>query len=125
MKRTSSTSTPLPAPLDDKVREAAYFEWLNHGCPHGDDWSHWFAAENNIVVGLDAPVVVPDEPAANATKFALEANFAAHSSDPLHRFHGPGTAHDDRTDIIASGARQRVRGRHFGGSLRPPQKSPK
>jgi hypothetical protein len=102
------------------VREAAYFQWLNGGANHGDDWAHWLNAESQIVAGGDVRQQV--DPNSTTSKNSLQATLAEHSSDPAHRYHGQGVAHDNRTDIIASGPRQRVRGRHFGGSLRPSQK---
>jgi hypothetical protein len=30
---------------DQWVRDAAYFNWLNRGCPPNDDWRDWFEAE--------------------------------------------------------------------------------
>jgi hypothetical protein len=29
----------------EQLREAAYYRWLERGCPHGDDHSDWFEAE--------------------------------------------------------------------------------
>ena len=71
----------------------------------------------------DLPLREPtaDTPAA----LSIKNTVAAHLSDPTHRFHAPGSKHDIRLDVVAGEARQRVRGRHFGGSLRAQQKTAK
>jgi Protein of unknown function (DUF2934) len=30
---------------DDRIREIAYFLWLDEGCPEGEEERHWAAAE--------------------------------------------------------------------------------
>jgi hypothetical protein len=36
----------LTAPdRDARIREIAYFLWLDEGCPHGEDERHWTSAE--------------------------------------------------------------------------------
>jgi Protein of unknown function (DUF2934) len=30
---------------DDRIRELAYFLWLEEGCPEGQEERHWLAAE--------------------------------------------------------------------------------
>jgi hypothetical protein len=59
-----------------------------------------------------------------SSHFSIKTTVAAHLSDPAHRFHAPGAVHDGRLDVIAGEARQRVRGRRFGGSLRSKPKKP-
>jgi hypothetical protein len=110
--------SPGSASLPDQIREAAYFEWLDRGCPHGDDWAHWFAARKRLDAQFHLSAAANPQMPAGGPKFSIQQTLAAHSSDPTHRFHGPGAAHDDRQNVIAGEARQRVRGRHFGGSLR-------
>ena len=46
----SSLADPLEAEpkmtgRDDRIREIAYFLWLDEGCPDGEAESHWAAAE--------------------------------------------------------------------------------
>jgi hypothetical protein len=33
---------------DDRIREIAYFLWLEEGCPEGAAESHWLAAETHL-----------------------------------------------------------------------------
>lgn len=113
-------TNPVPAPdvtelTANSIRLRAYYRWLDRGCPEGSDWHDWFAAEADL---RQAPQEVGSEEAAPAepAHFSIKETLAAHVSDPLHRFHSPGTVHDHRTDVIESGARQRVRAREFGGS---------
>lgn len=42
---------------------------------------------------------------------SIKETLAAHLSDPTHRFHAAGGSHDDRTNVAAGGALQRMRGR--------------
>ena len=59
MKRTKSSRPAPPAPasskvitLDDKIREQAYYHWIDNGCPNGDALGHWFAAEQQVLTTL-------------------------------------------------------------------------
>lgn len=115
-------TNPAPAPdttelTANSIRLRAYYRWLDRGCPEGNDWHDWFAAEAEL---RQAPEEVENEETAPAgaasAHFSIKETLAAHLSDPLHRFHSPGTAHDNRTNVLESGARQRVRARQFGGS---------
>jgi hypothetical protein len=29
----------------EETRELAYYRWVDRGCPTGDEWADWFAAE--------------------------------------------------------------------------------
>ncbi len=64
----------------------------------------------------------PTFTSSRASHLTIKDSVANSLSDPAHRFHGTGPAHDDRLDVIAGEARQRVRGRHFDTSLRSSQK---
>ena len=33
---------------DQRVRDIAYFLWLEDGCPEGEDERHWLAAEDMV-----------------------------------------------------------------------------
>ena len=35
---------PTMTDRDDRIREIAYFLWLDEGCPHGEDERHWTTA---------------------------------------------------------------------------------
>lgn len=123
MKRTTSArQTPSPrtssaVSLEEKIREQAYYRWIDNGCPHGDDLSHWFAAEQQV---LAAPLA--EEAASPAPHFSIRETIATHDADPTHRFHAPSALHDSRLDVVAHEARQRVRARQPGGVYRPPSK---
>ena len=36
-----------PASSSKDVEVAAYYNWINRGCPHGDDQKDWFEAQKN------------------------------------------------------------------------------
>lgn len=38
-------SHPSPMPTESRIAEAAYYLWLDAGCPAGRDADHWTAAE--------------------------------------------------------------------------------
>jgi hypothetical protein len=76
-------------------------------------------------IALPSPVRPPIvEPPGHAKPGgpSIRRTVANHSVDPTHRFHGPTHRGDTRNAVAASEALQRVRGRHFGGSLRAQQK---
>jgi hypothetical protein len=119
--KSSPASGP---PVDEHVRVRAYYLWLERGCPHGEDGDHWFAAQRQLLATMTAAIVeAPPRADDGPARFSIRQTVAEHLSDPTHRFHPPGAAHDNRLDVIAGEARQRVRGRRFGGSLRPQPKS--
>jgi len=89
---------------ETRIRELAYFLWVDAGCPPNDDLSHWFTAEKLVLADTPDP----------AQHFSIRATLAEHNSDPTHRFHDPAKVHDARLDVVAGEARQRVRGRHGG-----------
>jgi len=119
MKRTKSArQTPSPlassaVSLEDKIREQAYYRWIENGCPHGDDLSHWLAAEQQVLATPPA-----EQAATPAPHFSIRETIAAHDADPTHRFHAPSALHDSRLDVVAHEARQRVRARQAGGMNR-------
>jgi hypothetical protein len=122
------TSSPSPRESEvpaERIRERAYFLWLEHGCPEGENLDHWLAAEREFfAVGPAAANEPPSTFGEPPSLFSIKKTVAAHLSDPTHRFHATGAVHDNRVDVIAGEARQRVRGRHFGGSLRATPKKP-
>ena len=122
MNPTKPIITSHPAQREESVREHAYFLWRERGCPVGQDWDDWFAAEQHVLSTMPgADVKAPAS--TGGEHFSIKTTLASHLSDPTHRFHAPGAAHDDRLSVIAGEARQRVRGRRFGGSLRSQPKT--
>ena len=104
---------------EEQLRERAYFLWLEHGSPHGEDWAHWFAAKQQLLAALAGTGAESLTRAQDAAPHhTILQTLAAHTTDPTHRFHVIATVHDNRVDVVAGEARQRVRGRHFDGSLR-------
>jgi hypothetical protein len=106
---------PLDLASVDEIRTRAYFLWLDRGRPHGQHDAHWLEAEylqRRAANRLGQP--------AHAT---IRVTVATHQSDPVHQYHAPVSDHDDRLNVIAGEAPQRVRGRHGEGSLRSPEKS--
>lgn len=105
--------------LHERIRERAYFLWLEAGQPDGEDLVHWYAAVGHIE-GHDQPVSdsksLPSK--TSSPHFSIRSTVAAHLSDPTHRFHNPALAHDDRLNVVAGEARQRVRSR---SNKNPPQ----
>jgi hypothetical protein len=110
---------------EHQIRERAYHIWLERGCPHGADGEHWHEAQQQLLWAAAAGTQPPPHPGEAPAHFSIRSTVAAHLSDPTHRFHAPGTTHDDRRDIVAGEARQRVRGRRLGGSLRAQPKKAK
>jgi hypothetical protein len=124
MKRTKSSRPTPPAPasfkvstLDDKIREQAYYHWIDNGCPHGDDLNHWLAAEQQVLATTTA-----EQAESPAPHFSIRETIAAHDADPTHRFHAPSALHDSRLDVVSHEARQRVRARQAGGMNRSASK---
>ena len=105
---------PIKFESAEEIRTRAYFLWLDHGCPRGQHQAHWLEAER-LQQRAAARVV---EPAHHTILMTVAANM----SDPSHHYHSPATVHDDRVNVAAGEAPQRIRGRHFGGSLRPQAK---
>lgn len=93
---------------ETRIRELAYFLWVDAGCPPNDDLSHWLVAERTV------RAETPDAAPTPSQHFSIRATLAEHNSDPTHRFHDPAKVHDARLDVVAGEARQRVRGRHGG-----------
>lgn len=125
MKTTIPAANRALASLEDRIRERAYYLWIERGCPHGEDWEHWFTAKKQLSA-LGGPA--GSEHSAwedySTPSYSIRKTAETHGADPKHRFHAPGTVRDRRLDVIASEARQRVRARHFGGKLRAEAKSP-
>jgi hypothetical protein len=105
-------SSPLPsshdAATETRIRELAYFLWVDAGCPPNDELSHWYLAEKTVLAATSAT------PPPSSPHYSIRATLAEHQSDPTHRFHDPAKVHDTRLDVVAGEARQRVRGRHSG-----------
>jgi hypothetical protein len=120
MKPTRQTEPP-----DNLIRQRAYSLWLECGCPHGGDWEHWFAAKQQILAETQAATAKAQlTPEGASAPFSIRHTLDAHQSDPTHRFHALAKAHDDRLDVVAGEARQRVRGRRYSGSPRTLSKKP-
>jgi len=122
MNPNPAQSPHVPQSSEDLVRQVAYFHWIDSGCPTGNDWAHWFAAEQRLLVAEASLLDAPRRKPAPSPHLTIRSTLAAHASDPTHRFHEPAAAHDARLNVVAGEARQRVRGRHLGGSLRSPAK---
>jgi hypothetical protein len=104
--KPTSPSTPTVS-LEDQIREAAYFQWLDRGCPVGEDLAHWFAAEQQLAGQSSAT------PTPHATTAPMPGSSPAWSETPLH-LHAA-ARRDQRPDVLASGANQRSRARHATG----------
>lgn len=37
---------PVPVATHEDKQRAAYYRWLERGCPTDDDWNDWFEIEN-------------------------------------------------------------------------------
>src|SRR5476651_528233 len=97
-------------PREELIRQRAYFLWLDGGCPQGGDWEHWFTARQQLLAVIDPSAAGNPSPGdGTLAHFSIRETLAAHLSDPAHRFHGTGVAHDNRQDVVAGEARQRVR----------------
>ncbi|MFZ0604407.1 MAG: DUF2934 domain-containing protein [Roseiarcus sp.] len=48
---------------NDRVRERAYFLWLEEGCPDGQAERHWLAAETMIEADSPERTPIASEPA--------------------------------------------------------------
>jgi hypothetical protein len=108
---TSTSRTALS--LEDQIREAAYFRWLDHGCPVGDDWAHWFAAEQEITSSIGAAAKTPLE-----HRTMGSTPWPAANRGPAATHLKPVTPPDHRPEIVASGAPQRTRARQTTGGTR-------
>lgn len=64
------------------------------------------------------PVPCPSPASAGAQGLSIRHTVEAHETDPAHRFHGGRGGRDTRIRVAAGGAMQRMRGRHFGSSVR-------
>ena len=115
MKITPKSPQEQESP-EEEVRRLAYFRWIESGAVHGNDWDHWFAAEKQLSSVATLPVTEHERPGVPPAHFAIRTTVAEHLSDPTHRFHAPGAAHDARLDVVAGEARQRVRARQPRGS---------
>jgi hypothetical protein len=122
MNSNPQISSPRPVIPEHLIRERAYFLWLEQGAPHGADGEHWFTAQEELLAAGGSGAKNPPHPTDATEHFSIRQTVADHLSDPTHRFHAPGGSHDGRLDIVAGEARQRVRGRRLGGSLRAKQK---
>lgn len=124
MNPTILTLSRESEPLKDRIRERAYFLWLERGRPQGDERAHWLTAERQLLAEIESVAEIPPHTEGASTHFSIRSTVSAHLSDPTHRFHGPGPAHDGRLNVVAGEARQRVRGRRLGSSLRAQPKPP-
>lgn len=124
MKKNLSAPAPREQPLEDWIRERAYYLWLNRGCPHGEDWRDWFLAKAQLETesGPPSTTVYPSNPD-NTRHFSIRHTIDEHQSDPAHRFHAPTVTHDARLNVAANEAPQRIRGRHFENAERKPGKN--
>jgi hypothetical protein len=50
-KTSASGHTHIPK---DWIETAAYFHWIKQGRPHGEHFSHWLEAENEVREWLEA-----------------------------------------------------------------------
>ncbi len=125
MNSTKQTSPRMPDIPEHLIRERAYFLWLERGSPHGADGDDWFTAQQELQATVTPDTNGQPHHAEATAHFSIRQTVAEHLSDPTHRFHAPGATHDDRRDIVAGEAAQRVRGRRLGGSLRADQKKAK
>lgn len=119
---SSSLDTAAAPSLDQQIRDAAYFRWLDRGCPLGDDWSDWFAALRHLqaahaahLFGEPFPTALPDAP----HPALLQA------SRPVEQFPRKKTPAPERRDsrpaVLSTGAVQRVRARRHVESRRSDQ----
>lgn len=44
-----------PTPTDAQIAEAAYFLWIEDGCPDGKDTQHWAAASAALSIAEEEP----------------------------------------------------------------------
>lgn len=58
---------------ENLVRDAAYFLWLNHGCPCGRDLEFWNLAKQELAEARKAPTSVSSELMEPAAMTALNA----------------------------------------------------
>ena len=58
---------------NDRVRERAYFLWLEEGCPEGQAERHWLAAETLIEGDSPEPTPIEGEPAEEPTRESAAA----------------------------------------------------
>lgn len=114
MKTTPTESQEHESP-EDMIRRIAYFRWIDSGCTNGNDWDHWLSAEKQLLAAM-MPVAVDEGSGVSPTHFSVRTTVAQHLSDPTHRFHAPGAAHDARLDVVAGEARQRIRARQPRGA---------
>jgi hypothetical protein len=52
----------------DRIRERAYFVWLDAGCPEGEAERHWLAAETLIEGEAAEGAPIESEPAEEPTR---------------------------------------------------------
>jgi hypothetical protein len=107
--RIGIMNPPLPSSHDPateaRIRELAYYLWVDAGCPPNNELAHWYDAEKRVLAET-RHVVAPPSP-----HYSIRATLAEHESDPAHRFHNPAHAQDARRGVVAGEARQRVRSR--------------
>lgn len=97
-------TSPAAASLDEnKIRVRAYYLWLERGSPPNQELEIWHAAK----------ALLHDR--SNPAPQDSRESRAARERTPLHHFHNPSIAHDKRTDVAASGSRQRIRARDHQG----------
>lgn len=62
---------------EHRIREIAYFIWLEEGCPHGRDQDHWERARDRLALLEAAP-----KPAAKAQAKPAKAKAAPAARKP-------------------------------------------
>lgn len=69
-----TSSDTIPTPLDDAIRERAYYLWEADGKPAGRDQYYWHLAEAELSAAPVVEAVAPvKKPRAKATKPAPDA----------------------------------------------------
>jgi hypothetical protein len=105
-------NSATPTSLEDQIREAAYFDWLDRGCPVGDEWAHWFAAEQQLAVVSPGTEQAGRAHATPRFQYLLTSG---QGTEPSLHLHATPKVRDDRPEIRAGGAVQRTRARQHGG----------
>ncbi len=112
--------TAISSSHEDRIRQRAYFLWLESGQLDGQHEQHWLAAAEQLAKEVDPTSAVSAfSPEATAPHLSLRNTVASHQSDPAHRFHQPSKPHDGRVDVLGGEAQQRVRSR--SSNLQPPK----
>jgi hypothetical protein len=105
--------------LDEKIRERAYYLWLDDGCPDGKDWQHWYKARQQVLAAI--PLVVSEQRprrAGGSSQLSIRSTAAGEPDDLTPRFHAQVVAPADRRNAVEVESRQHGRGRRSGSSRR-------